>query len=49
MLKRDWKTNRNLTLKGEAYFKVKEEFTVNTAIGEVTCSWTQFNVKGKNS
>lgn len=44
---KDWKTNRNLTLKGEAYFKVQKgkKFTVNTAIGEVTVLGTQFNVK----
>jgi ferric-dicitrate binding protein FerR (iron transport regulator) len=44
---KDWKTNRNLTLKGEAYFKVQKgkKFTVNTEIGQVTVLGTQFNVK----
>ncbi|MFT7442301.1 MAG: transmembrane sensor [Maribacter sp.] len=45
--KKDWEKSRNLTLKGEAYFKVQKgkKFTVNTAIGEVTVLGTQFNVK----
>ncbi len=45
--KKDWNVNRNLTLKGEAYFKVEKgkKFTVNTEIGEVTVLGTQFNVK----
>jgi transmembrane sensor len=45
--KKDWKKSRNLTLEGEAYFKVQKgkKFTVNTAIGEVTVLGTQFNVK----
>jgi ferric-dicitrate binding protein FerR (iron transport regulator) len=44
---KDWKTNRNLNLKGEAYFKVQKgkKFTVNTEIGQVTVLGTQFNVK----
>ena len=42
-----WKERRNLTLSGEAYFKVQKgkRFTVNTEIGEVTVLGTQFNVK----
>lgn len=45
--KKDWKENRNLTLNGEAYFKVEKgkKFTVNTDLGEVTVLGTQFNVK----
>jgi transmembrane sensor len=45
--KKDWEKSRNLTLEGEAYFKVQKgkKFTVNTAIGEVTVLGTQFNVK----
>jgi transmembrane sensor len=45
--KKDWGKSRNLTLEGEAYFKVQKgkKFTVNTAIGEVTVLGTQFNVK----
>lgn len=45
--KKDWEKRRNLTLEGEAYFKVQKgkKFTVNTAIGEVTVLGTQFNVK----
>lgn len=42
-----WENSRNLTLKGEAYFKVEKgkKFTVNTVIGKVTVLGTQFNVK----
>jgi len=42
----DWKTNRILTLDGEAYFKVKKgsTFTVQTFNGKVTVLGTQFNV-----
>lgn len=49
--KKDWKKNRTLTLKGEAYFKVQKgkKFTVNTAIGEVTVLGTQFNVKERHN
>lgn len=49
--KKEWKKNRSLTLKGEAYFKVQkgEKFTVNTAIGEVTVLGTQFNVKQRKN
>jgi transmembrane sensor len=45
--KKSWEKNRNLTLNGEAFFKVKKgkKFTVNTKIGEVTVLGTQFNVK----
>ena len=42
----NWKKNRNLTLKGEAYFKVAKgsKFTVKTPLGNVTVLGTQFNV-----
>ncbi len=42
-----WKTNRNLSLNGEAYFKVAkgEKFTVATPGGSITVLGTQFNVK----
>jgi ferric-dicitrate binding protein FerR (iron transport regulator) len=42
-----WKQSRNLTLQGEAYFKVQKgkKFTVNTSIGKVTVLGTEFNVK----
>ncbi|WP_166386070.1 FecR family protein [Polaribacter sp. 11A2H] len=45
--KEDWQENRNLTLDGEAFFKVQKgkKFTVNTEIGDVTVLGTQFNVK----
>jgi len=44
--KTDWKNNRQLTLDGEAYFKVEKgsTFTVNTNNGSVTVLGTQFNV-----
>jgi transmembrane sensor len=46
----DWKTNRQLTLNGEAYFKVAKgkSFTVHTANGSVTVLGTQFNVKSSD-
>ena len=49
--KKDWKKNRNLTLSGEAYFKVQKgkKFTVNTAVGEVTVLGTQFNIKEREN
>ena len=42
----DWKTNRTLTLDGEAYFKVEKGsiFTVKTENGSVMVLGTQFNV-----
>lgn len=44
---KDWKKNRNLTLDGEAFFKVSkgETFTVTTHLGVVQVLGTQFNVK----
>ncbi|KJD32669.1 anti-sigma factor [Tamlana sedimentorum] len=45
--KKTWKTERNLNLSGEAYFKVTkgQKFTVKTAAGNVQVLGTQFNVK----
>ena len=44
--KKDWKKNRKLNLKGEAYFKVKKgsKFEVVTSEGSVAVLGTQFNV-----
>ena len=49
--KKEWDTNRNLTLDGEAFFKVKKgkKFTVQTEIGAVTVLGTQFNVKERDN
>lgn len=49
--KKDWQENRNLTLEGEAFFKVEKgkKFTVNTELGEVTVLGTQFNVKERTN
>ena len=46
----DWKNNRQLTLDGEAYFKVEKgsTFTVHTTNGSVTVLGTQFNVNSTN-
>lgn len=50
-VKKEWGKKRNLTLKGEAYFKVKKgkKFTVNTRLGKVTVLGTQFNVKEREN
>jgi transmembrane sensor len=47
----NWKYNRELNLKGEAFFKVAkgENFDVNTNLGKVTVVGTQFNVKSRNN
>lgn len=47
----NWDNNRNLDLKGEAYFKVAhgKKFKVNTCLGTVTVLGTQFNVKVRNN
>ena len=44
-----WDNNRNVILKGEAYFKVAKgkKFTVETADGLVTVLGTHFNVKNR--
>ena len=46
-----WETNRNLTLDGEAYFKVAkgEKFTVTTSGGAVTVLGTEFNVRYRDN
>ena len=43
---KNWKENRNITLQGEAYFKVKKgtSFTVQTDEGSVEVLGTSFNV-----
>lgn len=43
---KDWESNRNLSLEGEAYFKVQkgEKFRVETPQGVVSVLGTQFNV-----
>lgn len=47
----NWKNNRNIELKGEAYFKVAKgkRFEVTTTLGKVTVLGTQFNVKQRNN
>ena len=49
--KRSWNTNRNLTLDGEAYFKVAkgEKFTVATPGGAITVLGTEFNVRYRDN
>lgn len=48
---KDWKTNRTLNLKGEAYFKVSKgnTFDVVTTAGTITVVGTQFNVKNREN
>lgn len=45
----NWKSNRTLNLKGEAFFKVKkgETFTVTSNQGDVTVLGTQFSVNSR--
>jgi ferric-dicitrate binding protein FerR (iron transport regulator) len=45
--KEDWNRARNISLNGEAYFKVQkgEKFTVHTTLGDISVLGTQFNVK----
>ncbi len=47
----NWKENRSLQLKGEAYFKVEKgsTFTVHTDKGEVTVLGTQFIVNAREN
>lgn len=47
----NWKNHRQLTLNGEAYFKVAKgkKFEVNTNLGKVTVVGTQFNVKARKN
>ncbi len=49
--KNNWDSNRNLKLKGEAYFKVAKgkTFEVQTNIGKVQVLGTQFNVSTNNN
>ena len=49
--KKSWKTKREATSKGEAFFKVKKgsTFTVNTANSSITVLGTQFNVISRDS
>lgn len=47
----NWKRHRQLTLDGEAYFKVAKGkiFEVHTNLGKVTVVGTQFNVKARKN
>jgi transmembrane sensor len=47
----NWNNNRNLNLKGEAYFHVAKgrKFEVNTNLGKVTVLGTQFDVKAREN
>jgi ferric-dicitrate binding protein FerR (iron transport regulator) len=49
--KAEWKENRTLNLKGEAFFKVKKgkKFTVQTKLGNVSVLGTQFTVHSRNN
>ncbi len=49
--KSDWKTNRDVLLEGEAFFKVTKgsKFNVKTTAGTVTVLGTQFNIKQRNN
>jgi ferric-dicitrate binding protein FerR (iron transport regulator) len=49
--KSSWNAHRNLTLDGEAYFKVAkgEKFTVATQGGSITVLGTAFNVRYRNN
>ncbi len=49
--KKGWDSNRNLNLKGEAFFSVKKgsKFTVNTKLGSVSVLGTKFNVIVRNN
>lgn len=47
----NWKSNRKLNLKGEAYFRVAKgrKFEVETNLGKVTVLGTQFDVKARKN
>ena len=49
--KKTWNTNREVSLKGEAFFKVKKgsKFTVVTNHGKVAVLGTQFNVNSRGN
>ena len=51
MLKNNWKNKRDVTLQGEAFFKVAKgsSFNVITESGTVTVYGTQFNVKQREN
>lgn len=46
-----WSANRNLSLKGEAFFKVKKgkDFVVETSYGNITVLGTQFNIRAREN
>lgn len=48
---KNWETNRNINLSGEAFFKVAkgQKFTVATEQGVVTVLGTQFNVEARDN
>lgn len=48
---KNWETNRNIDLSGEAFFKVAkgQKFTVATEQGVVTVLGTQFNVEARDN
>lgn len=48
---KNWETNRNIDLSGEAFFKVAkgQKFTVATEEGVVTVLGTQFNVEARDN
>ena len=48
---KSWETNRNIDLKGEAFFKVKKgsKFLVTTPNGKVQVLGTQFNVRSRKN
>jgi transmembrane sensor len=47
----NWKNNRRIELKGEAFFKVAKgsRFEVETSLGKVSVLGTQFNVKARKN
>ncbi|GEQ84905.1 anti-sigma factor [Patiriisocius marinistellae] len=49
--KKNWNNNRNISLNGEAHFKVAKgkKFVVQTTQGKVTVLGTQFNINDRNS
>ena len=49
--KKTWDENRNVTLEGEAFFKVAKgkRFTVATESGIITVLGTQFNVENRKN
>ncbi|GAA4274343.1 FecR family protein [Aquimarina gracilis] len=45
-----WLNNRNVSLKGEAYFEVEKggDFVVSTSYGDISVLGTKFNIKTRN-